>query len=394
MCSTPRKKLNLSALEKYRLPIYSRKSKDKIVYFYVLDPRSLTSGEPKLVRIRKKFAHIHRAKERDDAALRFRDEVSRKLREGWNPLIDDCCSKSFVAFDDVLDKYKRHLGKLKKDEVLTEKTHYDYCNRIEALRSFNRDESSSHIIYIYELDTVWVESFLDHIYIDKDTSPRTRNNYLTFVGTFCAFCRRCGYIKSHPTEDIKPLRENDKIRKAISKSDMKRLLAYLLDDKPYLLACMFQYYTFVRPKELVCLRVGDINVKEQSLFVSHTVSKNRKDGIVTIPKKVLKLMVDLGVLSYPTDYYLFGPDFLPSPEKSHSGIFRDRWLIVRKALNFPVSYKFYSLKDTGISDTIDKAGLTIAKDQARHSSVHVTNAYCRKNQQSVHPELIDFEGDL
>lgn len=77
-----------------------------------------------------------------------------------------------------------------------------------------------------------------------------------------------------------------------------------------------------------------------------------------------------------------------------SHIFRDRWLIVRKDLNFPVSYKFYSLKDTGISDTIDKAGLTIAKDQARHSSVHVANAYCRKNQQSVHPELIDFEGDL
>lgn len=394
MCPHTKKKINLVEFEKFRLPIYSRKAKDKVVYFYVIDPQSVIDGEPRLVRIRKKFNHIQSAKQRDEAALRFRDEISIKLKEGWNPLMENCGNKSFVPFNDVLDKFRRHIDKLKKDEVFTKKTHYDYCNRIENLRSFNEKSKDHHITYIYELNTAFVEAFLDHVYVDKDTSPRTRNNYLTWVGTFCAFCRKCGYISTHPTEDIKPLKEKDKLRKAISKSDMKRLLGYLQQHKPYLLACMFQYYTFVRPNELVSLRVGDINIKNQTLFVSHTISKNRKDGVVTIPKKVIKLMLELGILSAPSDYYLFGKDFLPSPEKANNGIFRNHWLKVRKALHFPSSYKFYSLKDTGISDTIDEAGLTIAKDQARHSSVQVTNEYCRKDQLTAHPELFNFDGAL
>lgn len=394
MCSEPNKKLNLLEFEKYRLPIYNRKSKDKIVYFYVLDPQSVIDGEPRMKRIRKKFAHIHSAKERDDAALRFRDEIARKLKEGWNPLVEECCNKSFVPFNDVLNKFKRHMIKLKKDEVYTENTLYDYCSRLERLRKYN-ESSKLRISYIYQFDTPYIEAFLEWIYVDGDTCPRTRNNYLSWIGTFCTFCRNNGYIKTHPTDGIKNLRETDKKRKAIKSTDMKRLLQYLQNNnKPFLLACMFQYYTFVRPKELVNLRVGDVSVKNQTLFISHKISKNRKDGVVTIPAKVLKLMIELGVLSAPSDYYLFGKDFLPSMTKARKEIFREKWLVVREALNFPTDYKFYSLKDTGITDTIDVAGLTVAKDQARHSSVQITNAYCRKDQLSVHPELMNFDGAL
>ena len=40
---------------------------------------------------------------------------------------------------------------------------------------------------------------------------------------------------------------------------------------------------------------------------------------------------------------------------------------------------------------INKVGLNVAKDQARHSSVAITNYYAAKNQMSAHPELKDFE---
>lgn len=130
ICSDTNKKLSFVEIEKYRLPIYNKKSKDKVVYFYVLDPQSILDGCPKMKRIRKKFAHIHSAKERDEAALRFRDEIARKLKEGWNPLIADNTNKSFSAFEDVLNKYQKQLNKLCKDGVYTDKTYTDYCNRI------------------------------------------------------------------------------------------------------------------------------------------------------------------------------------------------------------------------------------------------------------------------
>ena len=394
MCSDTNKKLSFVEIEKYRLPIYNKKSKDKVVYFYVLDPQSILDGCPKMKRIRKKFAHIHSAKERDEAALRFRDEIARKLKEGWNPLIADNTNKSFSAFEDVLNKYQKQLNKLCKDGVYTDKTYTDYCNRIRMLRSFN-SQLPTPIIYIYMMDRAYIEDFLEYIYVDRDTSPRTRNNYLGFMSSLCTWLRKNGYIKYQMTDDIPPLRESEKKRKPLSDGDMKRLSDYLQDkNKPFLLACMLQYYTFVRPGELSQITIGDISVKEQTMFVSHKISKNRKDGVVTIPARAMRLMIDLGIFSNPSDYYLFGKDFMPTPERQSSRIFREQWIKVRKSLGFPNSYQFYSLKDTGITDVIDSAGLTTAKDQARHSSVQVTNAYVRKDQHSVHPELKNFEGSL
>lgn len=87
------KRLSFAEIEKYRLPIYTKKGKEKFVYFYVLDPESLLEGTPHLKRIRKKFNHIHNKKDRDEAALRFRDEVAVKLKQGWNPLIQECSKR-------------------------------------------------------------------------------------------------------------------------------------------------------------------------------------------------------------------------------------------------------------------------------------------------------------
>lgn len=236
---------------------------------------------------------------------------------------------------------------------------------------------------------------LEHIYIDRNTTPRTRNNYLNWLSSFCSYLKSNGYISENPAEKITPLREKDKQRKPLSKTDMKRLHEYLSEhDKDFLLACQIHYYTLIRPNELTFVQINDISVRDQTLFISKEVSKNRKDAKVTIPTKVIKMMIDRGIFSYPGDYYLFGTGFRPNKERSDSRIFREKWIKVRKELGFPKSYQFYSLKDTGITDTIDRVGLTIAKDQARHSSVATTNKYVRKEQLLAHPELKNYEGNL
>ena len=75
MCSS-KKRIRFAEIEKFKLPVYHRKGKVKYVSFYVVDPESIINGEPKMKRIRKRFDHYPSAKERDDAALRFREESS------------------------------------------------------------------------------------------------------------------------------------------------------------------------------------------------------------------------------------------------------------------------------------------------------------------------------
>ena len=359
-----------------------------------MDPESVLAGEPVLKRIRKKFNFIKSAKERDDAALRFCYEIAIKLKQGWNPLIEDSSKKGFTQWSFVRDRYIVYLKKMLKDDVIKVSTFNNYMCRLKQLDEWN-NSLVEKMDYIYQFDRPYMESFLEHIYIDRDTTPKTRNNYLNWLSALCSWLKGGGYLSANYAEEIPKLREKEKIRKALSEADMHKLHDFLMErNKYFLLACLMHYYTLVRPNELTYIKLQDFNLKNQSLFISHLFSKNRKDAVVTVPSRVIKFMITLNVFSYPGDFYLFGHDFKPSNVKADGRIFRNQWVKYRPELGFPEEYQFYSLKDTGISDAIDRVGLTVAKDQARHASVATTNKYVRHEQMSAHPELKNFEGNL
>lgn len=390
MCSSQNKKNSFKAdILQYKPAVYAKRSKVKYVYFYVLDPQSVLDGSPKLKRIRTKFNCYASARERDAAALRYRDEINKKLTEGWNPLIESSAKKSFTPTEDVLSSYSRQIAKKAKDGVLKKNTYEDYCKR---LKRFQKYIEGHPVPYVYMIDRQYVDGYLDYIYVDGDCSPRTRNNHLSWLSSLCAYFVDYGYITTNPCIGIKPLRNGEKFRKALEEEDRIMLFAWLKEYDPYfLLACQFQYYTLIRPGELCCLRLKDISLKEQTVFVSHEYSKNRKDGVATLPKVVIETLITLKVFDYPSSYYLFGKNFKPSQRKSAANHFAKRWAEVRDALKLPMCYQFYSLKDTGITNIINKVGLNIAKDQARHSSVAVTNHYASKNQMHAQPELKNYE---
>lgn len=66
---------------------------------------------------------------------------------------------------------------------------------------------------------------------------------------------------------------------------------------------------------MVGLRLNDISLKKQTIFVSDNISKNRKDGTITLPSKVIHLMLDLHIFNNPGDYYLFSDGFRPGKTK-------------------------------------------------------------------------------
>lgn len=73
--------------------------------------------------------------------------------------------------------------------------------------------------------------------------------------------------------------------------------------------------------------------------------------------------------------------------------FRLEWARVRKVLKFPDTYQFYSLKDSGIRDLANAEGIVVARDQARHTDIAVTNKYL-KQPRVVHEATKHFKGEL
>jgi integrase len=285
--------------------------------------------------------------------------------------------------DEVSDAYRRDIAKKLQEGYIREKTARGYASMLNVMQKFN-NEKPRPITYIYQFNLDFCNSFIDYIWLDKGSSGTTRDNYLVWLRSFSAFLYSKQYIQSDPTVSIKSLgkKKGKKTRTVISPENMKLLKEYCeIKNKHYLLACYIIYYCFIRPREMSYIKLEHISVKRGTIFIPDYSSKNKKDGIVTLPDKVLKLMVELDIFKYPSSYYLFGKGMLPCENRHSDKQIRDYWSNhIRKDLNFPKNYKFYSLKDTGITDLIrSNKDLISVRDQARHYSLVMTDIYTPKD---------------
>lgn len=231
--------------------------------------------------------------------------------------------------------------------------------------------------------------------MDRDSSARTRNNYRIWLSSFCNWMVEKQYLTSNPVQSIRSLPEDEKKRTALKPSDLKKLQTYLKKNNPYfLLLCQFEYYTFIRPDELSNIKLQDINLKGQSVFIPSAISKNRKDGLVGLNDTLIKSMIDLKIFDSPDNWFLFGKDFKPSPQKNTTRVYRNTFNKIREKLKFPDTYQFYSLKDSGIRDLANAEGIVVARDQARHADISTTNKYLKGDSMTVHDETKHFEGNL
>lgn len=383
-----RKGSSLNEVVTYTLPKLHI-SKNWYVDFQCFDP---VDGRMK----RKKYMldSIQSKTERKRRAAEIIANATNRLREGWNPWAEVTSDRQYYKFCDVVDLYLKYVDKLASVNTFKKKTFRDYRSHINTIVEYN--SSRLHpAIYMYQIDQAFVTDFLDYILLDRDSTIRTRNNYRNFFSTFCTWLVEKKFIVSNPCEKIKRLPNKEKFRSAFSKAQLMTLKKHLEKKNLFfLLACRMEYYTFIRPDELTGIKVGDVKLREQKVFVSSAISKNRRDGMVGLNDEICRMMVDLGVLSKPSSFFLFGKDFQPAEKKSDSRIFRDYFKVIRKELHFSNNIQFYSLKDSGIRDLANSEGIVVARDQARHTDISTTNNYLKADSLVVHEETKHFEGIL
>lgn len=366
-----------------------KKGKDSYLFYYVRNPES-----GKLVRFKIMLNRYQKGAERDFMAAQISANVYNNYMKGITPFTEPSVSRTGTPLITVIGRYKTYIKKLEQKGAMSEKTITDYYSRLKIFQEWLEDRHYNNK-KVYEMDTALATDFLDYVLLDRETTTLTRNNYRTWMSAFCAWLVEKMYLSDNPISKIPILPIKEKFREPLSVPDVKRMSSYLKQtDKRFLLACYFEYYTMIRPIELVKIRIRDIQLHEQTVFIPSMVSKNRKNGRVPLHDKIVKLMLDLEVFSHSGKSFLFGKQFIPSEERARSDIFRKRFSKLREELNFPDCYMFYSLKDTGIIDHGEKLGVISARDQARHSSVEVTNLYMKRRSGYVNEAAKHFDGDL
>lgn len=378
-------------IESYRLPVY-KKGAQHYVEFYVFNPMT-----GKLARRKKMFDHIKNVRNRNEAAEKFCKEISHRLRSGWNPFVEESSNGEYAIFTNVCSKYEEYLQKMLNEGQMRDDTVVGYKSKLKILKQWIEEEKIS-VYFAYQFNSKVISDFLDYVFIDRNNTVRTRNNYLNWLSTFGTYLTQRQYISVDPTTNIEPLRYNHpKNRSVIPAKHLHRLAIFLTEkNKYFLLACYLIYYMFIRPKEMSFIKIGDISIEKSTIIIWGDHAKNHHDAVLTMPKKILSLMIELKIFSSPSDYYLFSEGFEPGKKRRSQKSFRDYWhRYIKEPLNFPADFKFYSLKDSGITTMLKKnTDILTVRDQARHSSIKVTDIYTPHDIVAKNETIYNYDGDL
>jgi integrase len=375
---------NKDELKSYR-PAQLKTGKNSRIEYYAYNPET-----SKLQRIQVRINHISGSMERKRYAYDLIKRLNDNLSAGWNPFINSEAKKTYKKLSDAISHFFTVAEKKLSDDVIRAETYKDYVSYLRNLQKWLNEKGYGDI-YIYKLDKSILNSFLEHIYVERDRAAKTRNNYLNYFRVFAGFLTEHNYTKYKITDGIKPLKNSKKQRKIISDKDVNRLIDYLQkENKNYLLACEVLYYTFIRPKEMSHIQIRDINFTNKTIVVGEKYAKNRKTQVVTIPKPLFDSFIEMEIYKKNPDFYLFSKKFEVGKIRESEKQFRDYWLKTARILKFPKEYKFYSLKDNGITDLITATGdIQVVRDQARHSSIAITDIYSNKENQKANDSVFN-----
>ncbi len=367
--------------------------KEWYIDFYAFDP-----SMEKMRRKKIKLNHISNVRMRRRYAADLIERIFVELQQGWNPWIVFTSQVSYSTIDDAFEAYEAYLSRLLQEDILREKTCKGYRSCLKVMREWNESQIKPKK-YVYQIDRAFCSRFLDWLWLDKGLSSTTRDNYLSWLKNLSKFLLEKQYVENDITAGISSLgkKKGKKNRTIIEAGDMARLRNWAEEhNRHFLLACYILYYCFVRPKEMSYIQLKHISIKRGTLFIPDYSSKNRKEGTVTLPEKVLKLMIDLEIFKYPDSYYLFSDKMRPGAGQRSNKIFTDYWNhYVRKQLHFPPNYKFYSLKDTGITDLIKaNTDLLSVRNQARHHSLLMTDLYTPHDIEEANDVIKHHSGDF
>ena len=219
----------IQEIKSYTPPILHT-GKDWYIDFYAFNP---VDGVMKRKKIKLNF--IKSVKERRAYAKGCINRLSEKLATGWNPWIEQECGNAFLLFKDVIDKYRTFLAKMQRDGRYRQETIKSYSSYLRNMEIFN-EEKKVPITYIYQFDKDFCVMLLDEVYITRDNTAFTRDNYLGFLKSFSTFCLNHNYLTQNPTAGISSLgrKGKKKLRNILPPETLAKVSDYLKNHNPYM----------------------------------------------------------------------------------------------------------------------------------------------------------------
>jgi integrase len=257
---------------------------------------------------------------------------------------------------------------------------YTWCAKVFI------DWLKEHHLASQPMRKITPEHMADFFYFlgrERNLDRTTVEKYLLNLRQFYVYAKRKGDVEILPFGSITlPKKKRDQGADVIQIDDLRILLPEIKRIDPQLyLACMIQYYCFIRPgKELRLLKIGDIDLHNGIITVRPENAKNKQRQSVTMPQQLIDLCLEYEVQNADKSLFVFGNKKRFGSKPCSVNMLRWRFNKIRDGLNMTKGYKFYSFKHTGAS-RLHMSGISMRElmDQLRHTKLEATQHYVKKH---------------
>lgn len=344
--------------------------KDWYVYFSYKNPNS---GQLEPFKIRDGINRIKNLKERQTKGVEIASDINVKLKDGWSPFISQ--SINIVKLKPLLEVMS-DLMEIKRGTLRARSIEH-YLHAINVMRKYL---TLYNLLEIYPKDftNIQTQSFSDYLIVERKVSGRTHNNYISDMIIYFNMMVEREVIVMNPFTKIKKKPEQALRFLAYTDNQRKIVKDYLEENEPNLamfVKCI--YYCFIRPKELVELKIKHIDFESKQITIPTEIAKNRIQSGVVIPDAFFEEFKER-YYNLPGEYFIFGKALIPCDINIRRNRVSEMHKKVIDALHLNKRHTLYSWKHTGASVAI-KSGMdpyTLMR-QLRHSSLEETMTYIK-----------------
>lgn len=305
---------------------------------------------------------------RDQYAEWLLSEVTASLKKGYNPFttvtghMEDQAAGVTIPDDmSAHDALQLFLEKWRL-RGLDPKSYSKYERYVNRLIAWLRQKK---MLYgdVRKITVEHIEAFLSSNKILLNHSNREYNNAYDFIRTAFNFLLKKKIIDESPCAGIDKLKAKTSKHRFYDEANLKAITAALqASDKYTLLAFQTVYYLCVRSdKELMNLKVGNIQWQENKILTAPEGSKGGAGRYIPMDENIKKLFLDNGIDKAPPSYYVFGIKGVPSAVPFGTGFFSKRFKKVRKLAGLPEWFSLYGAKHTRVihlkSDNVSDANI-------------------------------------
>jgi len=398
-------------------PKISTKGKEWFVWFRYYDSHT---NKMKLV-IKKGGANTAGLPNRERTAQlnALKKAILFKLQnQGWNPLTNTYPLKTIeqielerlqsMGFCEALDFAHSKC-------VVATKTKLDYGTTIRFMK-LGAEQLGIHHTQISLIKKHHIKLLLEHVKNDRKWSNHAYNKNLGYLGAMLERLIDWEIIEINPVHKIKtlPVAETQ-MYQPLTDDEKNKIREYLyVNHYRFFVYLMVIYHTGIRPKEVLALKVKDINRDNSEITIvpNLTAENSKTKNIRKVPiNQHLQLLIrEFRLQDYSKDFYIFGSPFEAGKgnrgsSKTGSGVFhvdyfkpslisikRDTVTKLWKKIvkdKLQINKYQYAMKHTGADDKI-LAGIDLdaLRELYGHSSKFMTEKYARKVKEVYREQIM------